>query len=382
MNPSVYVREAVTFCSLGNTPEEITQNIHGNGANNFKEFTFGTRVISREYQRMREKIVTQNDEFYATLEQLLLQLIQTAKLSSEELSDCALLIGSTSMNIPCSEPIFKSNSNKTMLPYIGYGAIGERLAQAFGLGGEIILFATACTSSANALLYGQKGIVAGKFQRAIVLGFDFYNELTMSGFESFGLLSTQGCSPFDRDRSGIVLGEGCGAVLLDRVASSYSTQFILRGGANRSDTSSATAHNPDGIMVAETITDALRDADVSVNCIKLIKAHATGSQTNDMAEGIGLGRVFDSLPSILALKSSLGHTLGGCGVIELSVLWLCMRGGFVPKTLGFEMIDEAIGILPMTSESAALEGMMLLNHFGFGGNGVVLVVESFNGIKP
>jgi len=379
MKPSVYIREAVTFCSLGNTSEEIAHNIHGNGADDFKEFTFGSELISREYRGMKDKRVTSNADFYATLEQLLAQL--TSSICSEELLECALLIGSTSMSIPCSEPLFKSNPNEVMLPYIGYGAIGERLAQTFGLGGEIALFATACTSSANALLHGQAGINEGRFQRAIVLGFDFYNELTMSGFESFGLLSRDGCRPFDRDRSGMVLGEGCGAILLDTIPSSYKSQLILAGGANRSDTSSPTAHNTDRIMVTQTINDALHNADVSVNEVKLIKAHATGSQTNDVAEGIGLRRVFDSLPPIVALKSSLGHTLGGCGVIELAVLWFCMRDGFVPKTFGFEIADESMGILPMTSEKAVSDGMILLNHFGFGGNGVVLVVESFNGEK-
>lgn len=368
-----YLREAVTFCSLGNTPDEITHGIHSNSVKKSKEFTFGSELISREYRGMKDKRVTGNDEFYATLEQLLVQL--TSSISSEELLECALLIGSTSMSIPCSEPLFKSNPNETMLPYIGYGAIGERLAQTLGLGGEIALFATACTSSANALLYGQTGINEGRFQRAIVLGFDFYNELTMSGFESFGLLSRDGCRPFDRDRSGMVLGEGCGAILLDTIPSSYKSQLILRGGANRSDTSSPTAHNTDGIMVAQTIRDALCDAKVEPCDVGLIKAHATGSETNDRAEGTGLRHVFSQMPPVLALKSSLGHTLGGCGVIELAVLWFCLRGGFVPKTFGFEIADEAMGILPMTSEKAVSDGMILLNHFGFGGSGVVLVAQ-------
>lgn len=376
MENSVYLREAVVFCAFGNTPVEIVRELHrGYSGVGVREFTFGSGSVRRDYHSMQKKRIVGNDEFYELLEELLATLIEASNLSSQELEECALLIGSTSMNIPCSEVLFRTNEGEAMLPCIGYGAIGEHLAEVFDIGGEISLYTTACTSSANALLHAQAGVSAGKFSRAIVLGFEFYNELTIAGFESFGLLSATGCRPFDRDRSGIVLGEGCGAILVDTVASDHDVQMLLRGGANRSDISSPTAHNTDGVMVAQTILDALSDAKACAQEVRLIKAHATGSENNDIAEGKGLKRVFASMPPVLAMKSSLGHTLGGCGVIELAALWFCIRDGFIPKTVGFNVIDDAIGLSPITEESETQEGIMVLNHFGFGGNGVVLVVE-------
>ena len=375
MNPSVYVREAVTFCSLGNTPLEIAQNFHGDCPNTFKELPFGNGLLRREYREMVNKRTTQNDEFYAVLKQLMSQLIQLSKLSCEELSDCALLIGSTSMNIPCSEAFFNKQPNQTMLPYIGYGEIGEQLSEFFGIGGEVSFFTTACTSSANALHYAQRGIASGRFKRTIVLGFEFYNELTMAGFETLGLLSLNGCRPFDANRCGIVLGEGCAAILLDSVESPYPTQFLLLGGASRCDITSPTSHNIDGVVVARTIRDALSDAKKLLNDVVLIKAHATGTENNDWAEGKGLGQTFTTLPPIIGLKPFLGHTLGGCGAVELAVLWFCMREGFVPKTNTFELVDDRINISPSVEEQEVSEGTLLLNHFGFGGSGVVLVVE-------
>lgn len=376
MENPVYLREAMAFCSLGNNPAQIASELHrGCSAAGNREFTFGSGNVQRDYHFMQKKRVVGNDEFYELLEELLAALIKVSNISSEELEECALLIGSTSMSIPCSEVFFRINEDAAMLPYIGYGAIGEHLADIFGIGGEISLYTTACTSSANALLYAQAGVSEGKFPRAIVLGFEFYNELTITGFETFGLLSAIGCRPFDRDRSGIVLGEGCGAILVDTVASQQDRQLLLRGGANRCDVSSPTAHNTDGIMVAQTTLDALRDAKSCPQEVRLIKAHATGSENNDLAEGKGLKRVFASMPPVLAMKPSLGHTLGGCGVIELAALWFCIRDGFIPKTVGFDIIDDAIGLSPVTEECEPPEGIMVLNHFGFGGNGVVLVVE-------
>ncbi|MFZ3052492.1 MAG: beta-ketoacyl synthase N-terminal-like domain-containing protein [Sulfuricurvum sp.] len=378
MNFSVYVREAVTFCSLGNTAAEITQNFHAECPKAFKELRFGSQIISREYREMQEKKVTQTDEFYTILKQLLSELIKTSNLTEEELSQCALLLGSTSMNIPCSESFFREQTDQRMLPYIGYGEIGEQLSMSFGIGGEVSFFTTACTSSANALLYAQRGVASGTFKRAIVVGFEFYNELTMAGFETLGLLSLEGCRPFDANRCGIVLGEGCAAVLIDTVASSYSTQFLLRGGASGCDIVSPTSHGIDGAVVAETIKNALSDAKKSLKDVKLIKAHGTGTENNDWAEGKGLEQSFELLPSIVGLKPFLGHTLGGCGAIELSVLWFCMREGFVPKTKGFECIDNRINISPCVEEQEADEGILLLNHFGFGGSGVVLVAQFQN----
>jgi len=375
MNSSVYVREAVAFCSLGNTAQEIAQNFHGDCPDTSKELPFGNGILHRKYREMVNKNITQNDEFYAVLKQLLSQLIQASNLSSEELSECALLIGSTSMNIPCSESFFRKEANQKMLPYIGYGEIGEQLSAFFGIGGEVAFFTTACTSSANALLYAQRGVTSGRFKRAIVVGFEFYNELTMAGFETLGLLSLDGCRPFDANRSGIILGEGCAAVLVDSVESSYPTQFLLLGGASRCDIASSTSHNIDGGVVARTIRDALSDAKKSLEDVVLIKAHATGTENNDWAEGKGLEQTFTDLPPIFGLKPFLGHTLGGCGAIELAVFWFCMREGFVPKTKGFESIDNRINISPSVEEQEMCEGILLLNHFGFGGSGVVLVVE-------
>lgn len=379
MKSSACIREAVTFCSLGNRPEVIIENIHDNPPNDFKEFPFGDGVFRREYRGMSQKSVINNNEFYAVLEQLLSELIQKSKLQPEELSECALLIGSTSMNVPCSESFFRQKPDQKMLAYIGYGKIGEHLCNVFDIGGEVSFFTTACTSSANALLYAQRSITSGRFKRAIVIGFEFYNELTMAGFETLGLLSSNGCHPFDANRSGIVLGEGCSAILVDSIASEYPIQFVLRGGSSVCDIASPTSHSIDGKVISQAISDALKDAEKSYDEVVLIKAHATGTDNNDWAEGNGINLSFNTVPPIIGLKPFLGHTLGGSGAIELSLLWFCMRDGFVPRTDGFESLDERMNISPIIKEQKAHAGVLVLNHFGFGGSGVVLVVECQQG---
>ena len=368
----VYVRDAVAYCALGSSESEILSSLHSPKKASIQSFSFGRERRERPYGAMNEHKVVGYEEFFERLSHVIFEVIEKAHLSSEEIDECALLIGSTSMNIPCSETLYQQTPQE-MLPSIGYGRIGETLAENCGIGGEVTLFLSACTSSASALLYAQRGIKSGRFKRAIVLGFEFYNEFTMSGFEALGLLSDAGCQSFDKDRVGIMLGEGCAAIVLDSSSGEQSFEFSLIGGENRCDLFSPTSHNTDGEMVAITIQDALNDAKITLDEVSLIKAHATGSYNNDTAEGNGLNTLFSHLPPILALKPLLGHTLGGCGAIEMAVLWFALKEGFIPKSFGFNTVDESLGIHPTPSEVASSNGTVLMNHFGFGGNGTVLV---------
>jgi 3-oxoacyl-[acyl-carrier-protein] synthase I len=376
----VVVRDAVVCCSLGNTEAEIVAALHHPKPLGNAEFSFGKEKRERLYGGINTHKVVGCNEFFDRLSGIIDEIIHKNSMSDEELEECALLIGSTSMNIPCSEAVYQRNP-QDMLSSIGYGKIGETLAQRCRIGGEVTLFMSACTSSASALLYAQRGISTGRFKRAIVLGFEFYNEFTMSGFESLGLLSLQGCKPFDAERSGIILGEGCAAILVDSSIPKEGQFMRLLGGENRCDLFAPTSHNTDGVSVAETIEAALKDASVSPSQIGLIKTHGTGSYNNDTAEGRGMNAVFEKLPSVLALKPLLGHTLGGCGAIELGILWFALKSGFIPKSYGFSTLDETLQITPTQRVTAVdTEMNILINHFGFGGNGTVLVAR-YGGAK-
>jgi 3-oxoacyl-(acyl-carrier-protein) synthase len=374
MSMGVYVRDAVVYCTLGSSEEEILSSLHNPKKASLQSFRFGKEQRERPYGAMNEHKVVGYEEFFERLSSVLREVIEKSNLSEEELEECPLLIGSTSMNIPCSEALYQQTPQE-MLPSIGYGRIGETLANTCGIGGEVCLFISACTSSASALLYAERGIQSGRFKRAIVLGFEFYNEFTMSGFEALGLLDDAGSRSFDKERMGMMLGEGCSAIVLDSSVPNKLLEFSLLGGENRCDLFSPTSHNPNGEIVAQTIEDALLDAGIASTEVSLIKAHATGSNSNDMAEGKGLNRVFANMPPVLTLKPLVGHTLGGCGAIELAVLWFALKSGFIPKSFGFSTVDEEFGIIPTRTEVESSSGIVLMNHFGFGGNGTVLVAR-------
>ncbi len=366
---SAYIIQAVTFCALGDTQDEIVQNLQHPPRLDTLSFTFGNGTKNRPFGKMKTRYTNVSEHFYDILSQLLEKLIAKSNLSLEELDECALLMGSTSANIASCEQQLKCGIDDK-LPLLGYGYIAEKLAQKFGINAEVIFFTSACTSSANALLYAKRGIARKDFKRAIVVGFEFRNEFSLSGFEALGLLSATKCQPFDKNRDGLVLGEGCGALLLEDRPRDGSEFLCLKGGANRCDISSPTSHDTNGIMVGKTIKDALLDAHITPEDVSLIKAHGTGSMSSDEAEENGLSCVFKDIPYTIALKPFLGHTLGGCGVIELSILWLAIKDKFLPKNIKLEQSRKSL-----KSDIFCADNLYIIsNHFGFGGNGTVLVL--------
>jgi 3-oxoacyl-[acyl-carrier-protein] synthase-1 len=236
----------------------------------------------------------------------------------------------------------------------------------------VLSFSTACSSRANALLHARDLILRGEVARALVLGVEALSMITLSGFRSLMMLDEAGCRPFDVARSGLQLGEGVAALLLERAG----TGARLLGGANLCDTHHMTSASPDGEAMARTMRGALDDAGVAPGDIVAIKAHATASRDNDAAEAAAMRRVFGAaLPPITALKRYLGHTMSACGAIETAALLTTLDAGFIPAAAGFAEVDPELGCVPMTQSRLATPGNYLLNYFGFGGNYASIVIS-------
>ncbi|MDD4340284.1 MAG: beta-ketoacyl synthase N-terminal-like domain-containing protein [Syntrophales bacterium] len=316
--------------------------------------------------------------FYEVLFDTVERALADASLRTADLRDLAIFFGSTAIDIPVYEhaygQILRETSRPASMVSSGYGRIADEVAGRFGIRGPTYTFTTACTSSANALLYAAAMIAAGRIPRALVIGYDLFSHLGFYGFESLRLIATDGYRPFDRRRSGIIMGEGCGAVVLE-ADDGGDAGAVLCGGANRVDAYNVTTHALEGGAIAQVMWDALEDADVEAGAVTAIKAHGTGSENNDRMEGNGMVRVFgDALPPFTVLKPLIGHTVGASGVVELILFTACLQRGFCPPTLGFEEADEALSLRPVTEPKPLSRGVFLLNFFGFGGNCTALVV--------
>lgn len=317
------------------------------------------------------------DKLERLIEAAVTDALTEAGLDDEALSRTGIFVGSSSMDVGSSEALYvrdlAEGRDDFALRRSGYGNIAAFTAQRFGLQGDQFTFNTACSAGANALIYAARLLQAGRLAHALVLGVETLNRISLQGFDSLLLSSATGLRPFDRERDGLVLGEGVGAVLLAREAGGIP--LSLCGGANLCDTSSATNSSPESI--ARVMDLALADAGVALPDILAVKAHGTGTPSNDAAEALGMRAFFgERVPPFTSLKSCLGHTLGGCGVLETLAFGACLEAGLVPATAGFENEDEALGLSPLRDAREAPErGDYLLNYFGFGGNNASLVLR-------
>lgn len=373
------------YCALGRDVDRCVDQL----------LAGGVTVGQRQFDQLNEPLtlpyfaippVNANDpdnepDVYRSLHQIAANVLAKAGLDNAARQRTAILLGSSSYDVHVSEQLYQDDLPQrgdaaVPMAVIGYGRLVENLGNELGLSAYRFSYSTACTSSANALLYGQRLISAGLVDHALVIGLEWRNLTSILGFAGLGLLSpSERMRPFERDRDGLLLGEAIGCVLLSHPQQAAPNAPRLAGGAIATDNHSLTAANVDGVELAEVILQALQDSGIESAQIKGIKAHATASLKNDEAESSAIRQVLgDSPPSLFALKPFCGHTLGASGALELALMLGCLARGVLPGNPNAHC-DESLGITLLERNITAESGYYLLNCFAFGGNNNVLVVH-------
>ncbi len=254
------------------------------------------------------------------------------------------------------------------------GKVTELVADELGIKNYISTISTACSSSANAIMYGARLIKNGLLDVVIAGGADALTRFTLNGFNTLMILDTEHCQPFDANRRGLNLGEGAGYVTLvsERVAASLKKPLYcsLSGYHNANDAYHQTASSPDGTGSFMAMEGALKMAGLNPADIGYINLHGTGTQNNDNSEGTAIKRLFDPYyPKMSSTKSFTGHTLGASAGIEAVFSALSVQQGFVYPNLRFEtqIADQPFKPEAAFSSQSGLKHV-LSNSFGFGGN--------------
>ena len=314
----------------------------------------------------------------ALLPVVAMEAVRAAGLSRTEIGRLPIFVGSSAFSVRAMEARYAAalvtdRFAALALPHVSFQHLTLPLQVTLGNSGDTYAFNTACTAAANALMMATRMIRAGKYAHALVVGFELANVTTLCGFSGLQLVA-DAVRPFDLGRSGIVLGEGIGAVVLSAAAGTEPGLYISAGAANV-DTYSVTTANPDGRSIAAVQAAVLAQAGVTAAEIRGIKAHGTASPLNDTGEAAGIRLMFADPPPVCAMKAFIGHTLGACGVNELVLFATELSAGIFPATPGFQVEDAALGMIPATQRAKAPAGYYLLDHFGFGGHNTALLVE-------
>jgi 3-oxoacyl-[acyl-carrier-protein] synthase-1 len=248
------------------------------------------------------------------------------------------------------------------------------VAEKLGIKDHVSTISTACSSSANAIMYGARLIKHNILDAVIAGGTDALTRFTLNGFHTLMIVDEQYCQPFDENRRGLNLGEGAGYVLLvsERIAAKLKKDpyCAISGYCNFNDAYHQTASSPTGDGPYGAMAGALKMSGLQPQDIDYINLHGTGTQNNDSSEGAAVQRLFNPhYPKMSSTKSFTGHTLGASAGIEAVFSALAIKQGIVYPNLRLQTPMTELPFVPEISFSRQ-PGIrnVLSNSFGFGGN--------------
>ena len=266
-----------------------------------------------------------------------------------------------------------------------------RVAIHFGYQGYNECVTTACASANNAIGDAFNAIRWGMADVMVSGGTEAaYSELAFSGFCSARAMTTESdpeiaCRPFDKDRSGFVMGEGAGIVVLEEL------EHAIKRGANiiaeivgygcTCDAYHITAPHPDGIAGMKAMQFAIQDAGIKLEEVGYINAHGTSTPLNDTIETMVIKKVFGEHAYKLAVsstKSMTGHLLGAAGGIEAIITAFAIKEGFLPPTIHLDTPDKECDLdyVPNHGRKADIQ-YALSNALGFGGHNSAIILKKY-----
>lgn len=318
--------------------------------------------------------------------------LEDARLNSKQIKTAGVLLGTTMGEAQILEELDKiwvtkgegELVNNFIVAYLSNN-LSVNTALNFSLSGFNAVMPTACSSANYCIGFGYDLIASGRNEMMICGGVDAFSRVAFTGFNRLLAMAPEKCQPFDKDRKGMMLGEGAGILVLEslehaekRNADIYAE--ILGYGLS-CDAHHMTQPTEDGIV--RCMEKALKESGVAKDEIDYISAHGTGTQQNDKVECSALRSVFgDKLKDIpcSSIKSMLGHTMGAASGIESIGCCLSLRDQIVPPTINFETSEEECDFdcVPNRARSIKLK-VVLNNSYAFGGNNACLIffIESY-----
>lgn len=253
----------------------------------------------------------------------------------------------------------------------------------YGLTGRLITTNTACTSGSCAIGFAYETIANGLQDIMIAGGAEELSAATAAVFDTMFASSVKNDSPsltpspFDKDRDGLVVGEGSGTLILEELSHAKARgaciYAIVEGFGTNTDGTHIT--QPNRNTIARCMTLALEDAGLPLTEISYINAHGTGTQAGDIVESRATADVFGTHTPISTLKSYTGHTLGACGAMEAWISILMARQGWFCPTINLSTLDEECANLDyIIKDGREISCKYIMsNNFAFGGINTSLI---------
>ena len=265
------------------------------------------------------------------------------------------------------------------------------IAIEYGFKGESMSIVTACASSAHAIGEAFRAIQLGEEDIILAGGSEAsINEVALAGFENMKALThatevNRASIPFDAERSGFVMGEGAGAIILEELehakARGAKIYAELIGYGSTTDAYHITSPSPDGEGGANAMKRALKNANIKPEEVDYINAHGTSTHLNDATETKAIKTAFGEHAKKLMVsstKGNTGHLLGGAGVLEAIISVKAINDSLVPPTINYKVKDEEcdLDIVPNEPRKADIK-VAMSNSLGFGGHNATIILRKY-----
>lgn len=251
----------------------------------------------------------------------------------------------------------------------------QLIARYFKNSNTPLVVSNACISGAYALLVAKRVLDSGQYKAVVVVGADMLSKFIISGFQSFKALSATLCKPFDRERSGLNLGEAAATMILEKREKEDVTLpgIALLAGASNNDANhiSGPSRTGEGLYLAlRRIMQGKRPEEIA-----FVNAHGTATLYNDDMESVALMRSGLDKTPVNGLKGYFGHTLGAAGIVESIISCMALREGIILKTSGCEQPGMAYPLNIALENGITQKQYFIKMLSGFGGSNAALLFQ-------
>lgn len=313
------------------------------------------------------------------------------KLNPEIAEKTAVCIGMTMAEMQLLEnfhDIQFSKKNARVYQYFSSifpsNSVSSNVAIALGLKGYNRAFSTACAAGNYSIGNIYDMIRSGKVDYGLAGGSDSLSRVVYTGFDRLLTIAPEKCQPFDKNRKGMIPGEGAGMVLLESLETARKRQAPIYaevlGYGLSCDAYDMSEPKVEGVIKA--LSKVLKNSKIQTEDVDYISAHGTGTVENDEAECKAINRVFGKKTKdipVSAIKSMLGHAMGASSAFGAIVCCLAVKNGRVPPTINHEQDDPkcSIDCVPNVGREHRIK-VALNNSQAFGGNNGCVLFQKFN----
>jgi len=374
-----YVSYNNIISSLGFNSETVVDNIHNEVSGlqlieNLKvlpEPFYSALISSEKLEETFQKL--QPKKAYTRLEKMMISsLNEVIKTSNLELTErVGLIISTTKGNVDALDDTSPFPKERAYL-----SELGKHIKEFFNFKNDAIVVSNACVSGILAVAIAKRYIQQNTYDHVFVVSGDVVTEFILSGFNSFQALSHEPCKPYDKNRTGINIGEVAASALITNNSKNLSKEAVeILGESSCNDANHISGPSRTGEGLYRSMKSALEQANLTAKDIDYISAHGTATLFNDEMEAIAINRLQLQHVPLNSLKGYFGHTLGASGLLETIIGMYSLYNNTLYASKGFETLGVSQPIHVIKKTTSKELNTFLKTASGFGGCNTAIIFK-------